>query len=91
MTDIFAILIGVFSIAVLAFGVGYFNTRMHTADKKLRKLRKDREKILKPLMSSSELSQYAVRLIKLREKARRVRNPISTHCCSDGDCRGDCS
>lgn len=91
MADIFAILIGVFSIAVLAFGVGYFNTRMHTADKKLRKLRKDREKILKPLMSSSELSQYAVRLIKLREKARRVRNPSSPHCCPNGDCRGDCS
>ena len=91
MTDFFAILIGVSSIAVLAFGVGYFNTRMHTADRKLRKLRKDREKILKPLMSSSELSQHAARLIKLREKARRVRNSSSTHCCSDRDCRGNCS
>mgnify|MGYP003113691596 CR=1 FL=1 len=73
MTDFFAILIGVSAIAALAFGVGYFNTRLDSASRALKKLEKDRERLLKPLMSSNELSDRARKLKLLREKARRMR------------------
>lgn len=73
MTDIFAISIGVISIAALAFGVGYFNTRLDSASKKSKRLEKDLERLLKPLMSSHELSDRARKLKLLREKARRMR------------------
>lgn len=74
MTDLFAILIAVSSISVLAFAVGYFNTRFYIASKKVKKLEKDRARILGPLMSSSDLASVSRKLIKLREKARRMRD-----------------
>ena len=73
MTDLFAIFIGVFSLSALAFGVGYFNSKLDSSAKKLERLEKDRERLLKPLMSSDELSDRARKLKLLREKARRLR------------------
>lgn len=73
MTDLFAIFIGVFSLSVLAFGVGYFNSKLDSSAKKLERLEKDRERLLEPLMSSDELSNRARKLKLLREKARRLR------------------
>lgn len=62
-------------IALLSFAVvsGYLSSRYRTTSKRLREVRKDKEKHLDPLMSSAELTVAARKLIKLREKAERMR------------------
>ena len=67
----------VLSILVIVFvsGVsGFFYSRYSYAKSKVRDLRKQKEIHLDPLMSSDELSTTALKLVRLREKAKRMRS-----------------
>ena len=62
-------------IIVLTSGIsGFFYSRYTYAKSKVRDLRKQKETHLDPLMSSDELSDVASKLVRLREKAKRMRD-----------------
>ena len=62
-------------IIVLTSGIsGFFYSRYTYAKSKVKDLRKQKENHLDPLMSSDELSDVARKLVRLRNKAQRMRN-----------------
>ncbi len=68
----------VLSILVIVFasGVsGFFYSRYSYAKSKVQDLQKQKEVHLDPLMSSDELSAASLKLVRLREKAKHMRNP----------------
>ena len=53
---------------------GFFYSRYKSAKTRVKDLRRQKDKHLDPLMSSSELSYLASKLIKLRDRARKLRD-----------------
>ena len=78
MDSILFIFLTVFSIALISFTSGYFYSSYRLTEGKVKDLRKQKEKYLDPLMSSNELSAASARFIRLRNKARKMRNTRTT-------------
>ena len=75
MDHLVFILLTIFVISSVSAVSGFFYSRYKSAKSKVQDLRKQKDRHLDPLMSSSDLSSYASKLIKLRERAKRMRNP----------------
>ena len=69
----------------LAAATGYFYSKYKTSTKRIDSLEEESEKQRKHLMSSPELSRHARNLLRLREKAEKLRNPGSNNGVPSGD------
>ncbi len=74
MESIVFIFLTILIISSVSAVSGFFYSKYKSAKSRVRDLGKQKDKHLDPLMSSSELSSHANKLIKLRERAKRMRN-----------------